>query len=98
MTDRAQLESDQRHQDLFSAHYGTRHHESTSIKVFNAPAELVFKVFTEAEHLVQWWQPEGYKIIECNMDLQTGGLFHYNMQSPVGGSIWGRFVFHEIIP
>ncbi|MBT2615922.1 SRPBCC domain-containing protein [Bacillus sp. ISL-78] len=26
---------------------------------FNAPPELVFKAFTESEHLQNWWGPKG---------------------------------------
>ncbi|WP_306804778.1 SRPBCC domain-containing protein [Peribacillus frigoritolerans] len=27
---------------------------------FNAPRELVFKAFTESEHLQNWWGPKGW--------------------------------------
>ncbi len=29
-------------------------------RVFDAPRELVFKMFTEAEHLKNWWGPRGW--------------------------------------
>lgn len=29
-------------------------------RLFNAPRELVFKVWTEPQHIAQWWGPEGF--------------------------------------
>ncbi|MGV2686851.1 SRPBCC domain-containing protein, partial [Clostridium perfringens] len=28
-------------------------------RVFNAPRELVFKVWTDPEHFGKWWGPQG---------------------------------------
>jgi len=28
--------------------------------VFNAPCELVFKVWTDPKHVAQWWGPKGF--------------------------------------
>lgn len=62
----------------------------------NAPRELVFKAFTEREHLVQWWGPKGFAMLHAKLDLRPGGMFHYCMRSPQGDLMWGRFVFREI--
>ena len=29
-------------------------------RLFDAPRELVFRSFTEAEHIAAWWGPEGF--------------------------------------
>ncbi|MCY9692075.1 SRPBCC domain-containing protein [Paenibacillus alginolyticus] len=29
-------------------------------RTFHAPRELVFKTWTEAEHLARWWGPTGF--------------------------------------
>ena len=63
---------------------------------FNAPRELVFKAFTQAEHLVHWWGPKGFTIEIHQLKLRPGGKFHYSMQLPDGGKMWGIFVYHEI--
>ncbi len=36
----------------------------TMSRVFDAPRELVWKCFTELEHMKQWWGPKGFKVNE----------------------------------
>lgn len=66
-------------------------------RVFNAPRDLVWRAFTEAEHLKHWWGPKGYKMMSCTIDLRPGGVFHYGMQSPNGVEMWGKWMFREIV-
>lgn len=65
-------------------------------RIFDAPRDLVFKVWSEAEHLENWWGPTGFKLSVKELDFRPGGSFHYNMQSPDGYEMWGKFVYHEI--
>lgn len=65
-------------------------------RTFNAPRELVFKVWTEAEHLVHWWGPKGFTFGVSRLDLRPGGVFHYSMTTPDGHVMWGKFVYQEI--
>ena len=64
---------------------------------FNAPRNLMFKVWTEAEHLKNWWGPTGLKVDVNKMELRPGGVFHYSMKTPDGQEMWGKFVYREII-
>jgi uncharacterized protein YndB with AHSA1/START domain len=66
-------------------------------RVFDAPRELVFKVFSEPEHLSQWWGPKGWTLPVCKMDFQPGGIWHYCMQGPNGEKSWGKAVYQEIV-
>ena len=69
------------------------------IRVFDAPRELVFKAWTEADRLAQWWGPKGFSWVACKLDLRPGGLFHYAMRTPDGAhTMWGKFVFREVAP
>jgi uncharacterized protein YndB with AHSA1/START domain len=72
--------------------------EFTISRTFNAPKELIFKVFTEAEHLRQWWGPKGFKMGTINLDFKPGGVFHYSMVAENGMEMWGKFVYREINP
>jgi uncharacterized protein YndB with AHSA1/START domain len=67
-------------------------------RVLAAPRDLVWKVFTEPEHMKQWWGPKGFTVIASNMDLRPGGTYHYGMKAPDGSPIWGKFIFREIAP
>jgi uncharacterized protein YndB with AHSA1/START domain len=64
---------------------------------FDAPKELVFKAFSTAEALNEWWGP----VESCNtvlqLDFQPGGIFHYQMETK-GRISYGRFIFGEIKP
>ncbi len=66
-------------------------------RTFNAPRELVFKAFTEAEHVARWWAPLPYTIPVCKIDLRPGGLWHYCMRSPEGELHWVRSEYSEIV-
>lgn len=64
---------------------------------FNAPRELVFKAFTESEHLQNWWGPEGWVFQVAKADFRPGGVFHYS-QKPVDGDVmWVKFEYNEMI-
>ncbi|WP_240417792.1 SRPBCC family protein [Paenibacillus periandrae] len=66
-------------------------------RTFQAPRELVFKVWTEAEHLKHWWGPTGFTIHVAKADIRPGGVFHYCMKAAEGHEMWGKFVYHEIV-
>jgi uncharacterized protein YndB with AHSA1/START domain len=67
-------------------------------RVFDAPRELVWRAFTECEHLMHWWGPKGFTMVSCKLDLRPGGVFHYCLQSPDGQKMWGKFIYREILP
>jgi len=66
-------------------------------RIFDAPRELVFKVWTECEHVKYWWGPKGFTAPYCKIDLRVGGVFHYCMRSPDGKEFWNKGIFREII-
>lgn len=65
---------------------------------FDAPRDLVWKVYTDAEHLSQWWGPAHFEWVKGSLDLKPGGMFHYGMRGPNNMIMWGKFVYHEIVP
>lgn len=67
-------------------------------RVFDAPRDLVWKVYTDAEHLKHWWGPKGLTMLSCKLDLRPGGMFHYGMRTPNGHEMWGKFVYRQIDP
>jgi uncharacterized protein YndB with AHSA1/START domain len=67
-------------------------------RVFDAPRSLVFKAWTDAEHLKHWWGPVGWIIGTCKVDLRPGGIFLYSIRMPNAPDMWGKFVYREILP
>jgi uncharacterized protein YndB with AHSA1/START domain len=67
-------------------------------RVFDAPPPLMFKAWTEPEHLVRWWGPAGFTMPACKMDVRPGGSFRYQMRAPDGADHWLQGVYREIDP
>lgn len=67
-------------------------------RTFDAPRDLVWKVFTDPEHMKQWWGPKGVTVVKSDMDLRPGGSFHYAMRTPDGQTMWGKMAYREITP
>jgi uncharacterized protein YndB with AHSA1/START domain len=53
-------------------------------RTIDAPVELVWKAYTNAEHLKRWFAPRPYEITECDLDLEPGGIFRIRMIGPDG--------------
>lgn len=66
-------------------------------RVLKAPRELVFRTWTEREHLAKWFGPKGCTLPSCDLDLRPGGIFHYCMRFPGAPDMWGKWVFREIV-
>ncbi len=64
---------------------------------FNAPRELVFKAFTDSEHLQNWWGPKGWTFDVAESDFRSGGVFYYSQKPADGDTMWVKFVYSEII-
>ena len=67
-------------------------------RLLNAPRALVWKAWIEQERLAQWWGPKGFALGVSKLEMKSGGIFLYNMRSPQGQEMWGRFVYRDVIP
>ena len=56
-------------------------------RIVPVPAELVWKAWTEPEHVVHWFTPAPWKTTTCEIDLWPGGKFRTVMQSPDGEEV-----------
>jgi uncharacterized protein YndB with AHSA1/START domain len=68
------------------------------VREFNAPRDLVWKVWTEGEHIEKWWGPRGFDTKVVEMDLRPGGKWHYTMVGPDGMEYPVKGVISEIVP
>ena len=64
-------------------------------RTFNAPRELVFKAFSEAERMGKWWAPPGMTIQVVRFEFRPGGMFLYCSKNEQF-EMWGRFVYGDI--
>ena len=53
-------------------------------RTLDAPVDLVWKAYTDPEHLKRWFAPRPYEISEIELDLRPGGIFRIRMTGPDG--------------
>lgn len=66
-------------------------------RVFEAPRDLVWKIFTDENHMKHWWGPKGAKVFHSKIDLRPGGTYLYGLTMPDGAKVWGKFTYREIV-
>jgi uncharacterized protein YndB with AHSA1/START domain len=66
-------------------------------RVFDAPRSLVFKAWTEPEHLVHWLGPQGFTGTILKMDVRPDGTYRFHMRGPEGADLWRQGVYREIV-
>lgn len=54
-------------------------------RILDVPRALVWKAWTQPEHLVHWWCPRPWRTTVCRVDVRSGGEFHTRMEGPDGG-------------
>jgi len=72
--------------------------ELTATRIFDAPRELVFKMWTEVGHVTKWWGPDGFRTTIQRMDVRPGGEWRFIMHGPDGRDYINHKVFKEIVP
>lgn len=67
-------------------------------RIVDVPAELVWRAWTEPEHLKHWFTPAPWRTSECEIDLRPGGLFRTVMRSPEGEEQRNLGCYLELVP
>jgi uncharacterized protein YndB with AHSA1/START domain len=75
----------------------TADREIVTTRTFDAPRELVFKMWTDPEHIVQWWGPNGFTTTTYSMDVRPGGVWRFVMHGPDGADYQNKITYLEIV-
>ena len=67
-------------------------------RVFDAPRELVWKTWTDPEHVKRWWGPRAFTAPVIKIDFRVGGKFLGCMRAEDGKEYWSTGTYKEIIP
>ena len=69
------------------------------VRVYDAPARLLFQAWSKPEHLMKWFGPVGWPLTLCEVDFRVGGRWRFAMtgssgvqNTPFGGT------YREIVP
>ncbi|HYM94840.1 MAG TPA: SRPBCC domain-containing protein [Chitinophagaceae bacterium] len=66
-------------------------------RVLNAPVELVWEVWTNTDHIKNWWGPNGFSNTINKMELARGGEWNLVMHGPDGKDYKNKSVFKKIV-
>jgi uncharacterized protein YndB with AHSA1/START domain len=75
----------------------TKDRELIITRVLNAPRELVWKVWTEPDHIKNWWGPTGFTNTIFKMEVKPGGEWDFIMHGPDGTDYKNHTIFREVI-
>lgn len=70
-------------------------------RIFNAPIALVWKAWTEEEHVKKWWGPSGFTSPLARLDFRQGGTSLVCMRaSPEfgGQDFYNMWTYTKIVP
>ncbi|MDB5103650.1 MAG: Activator of Hsp90 ATPase 1 family protein [Fibrobacteres bacterium] len=67
-------------------------------RVFDAPVEDVWKLWTEPKFVMRWWGPDRFTCPSAKMDFREGGTAHVSMQSKEWGESFSIWQYRKIVP
>jgi len=66
-------------------------------RILNAPRELVFKAYTEPEHIKKWWGPRELTTTIDKMEVKPGSVWRFIQHDARGNEFAFNGVYKEII-
>lgn len=63
---------------------------------FDAPADVVFTVWSTVEHVRRWWTDPETPMSVCEIDLRVGGQWRYVFELPDGTEVGFSGTYEEI--
>lgn len=77
----------------------TKAHELYIERVFDAPRELMWTLWTDADYARRWFGPEGFSCIHFEGDARPGGRWKGGMRNDATGQAhWAEGEFRELTP
>jgi uncharacterized protein YndB with AHSA1/START domain len=70
-------------------------------RILDAPIDLVWKAWTDPEHVKRWWGPKYYTSPMAKIDLREGGRYVFGMHAPAdqgGQDSYSAGVYTKIVP
>jgi uncharacterized protein YndB with AHSA1/START domain len=69
-------------------------------RIFDAPADVVWRMWTEPEHFAAWYGPDGATVPVARMDVRVGGtrLVGMEVRTPNGSMrMWFTGTYREVV-
>jgi uncharacterized protein YndB with AHSA1/START domain len=65
-------------------------------RTFDAPASLLFALWSNPEHMKQWIGPANFSCPEAEIDFRVGGAYRVMIKSAEHGENWFGGIYREI--
>jgi uncharacterized protein YndB with AHSA1/START domain len=65
---------------------------------FDAPADRVWRLWSDPRQLERWWGPPAYPATVTSHDLRSGGRVEYHMTGPTGDQPKGYWEIVDVDP
>jgi uncharacterized protein YndB with AHSA1/START domain len=65
-------------------------------KTLNAPIQVVWDAWTQAEQIAKWWGPKGMTTKIDKQDLKVGGEWKFTMKMPDGSDFIAEGIYEVI--
>jgi len=75
----------------------TKDREIVITRTINAPRELVWKAWTEPDHLIKWWGPNGFTNTFHEIEIKPGGVWRFTMHGPDKVDYPNKIIFLEVV-
>lgn len=72
--------------------------EIVTVRVVEAPPGLVYRAWTEPEHLARWWGPNGFANTFDVFEPRPGGAWRFTMHGPNGADYPNASTFLALAP
>jgi uncharacterized glyoxalase superfamily protein PhnB/uncharacterized protein YndB with AHSA1/START domain len=89
--------SNYKHTIMSGAKKNTSDRELIITRLLNAPVSLVWEVWTNPEHIKNWWGPTGFTNTISLMEVKPGGEWDLVMHGPDGTDYKNKSIFKEIV-
>ena len=76
-------------------------HDMVLTRVFDAPADAVWRAWTDSDLVKQWWGPQGFTAPVAEMDVREGGTSLVCMRAPAeygGQDLYNTWTYSAVVP
>jgi len=72
--------------------------ELSLVRVIDVPADKLFKCWTTAERMNEWFCPKPWYVSRAELDVRTGGSSLIVMNGPNGEEVANPGIYLEVVP
>jgi len=81
--------------------FANARHDLVISRVFDAPLALVWRAWTDPDHVMQWWGPDHFTCPSAEIDFREGGAALLCMRAPKefgGQDFYSTWTYTKIVP